>query len=76
MNDDTINDLKQFIATTVSQQTSDIRSDMAKMEERLENKIGDLSASIGEALDTSNEEVGTQLKDHERRIVILEQKPA
>lgn len=76
MNDDVINDLKQFIAATVSQQltqqTEYIRSDM----KRLENKIDDISTSVGEALDTANEVVDEQIKDHEARIIKLEHKVA
>lgn len=85
MNDEVINDLKQFISTTVSQQTSDIDERFqeldTKIDERIKRldtklsaKIDDLSSSVAEALDNSNEVTDTQLKDHERRIVNLEQK--
>ena len=50
MNDDTIQDLKQFIATIVSQEVSDIRTDIAKLDEKLSTKIDDLSASVDEAI--------------------------
>ena len=76
MNEDTINDLKQFITTTVSQQTSDIRDDIEKLDNKLSGKIYDLSASVAEAMDNTNEAVDTQLKDHEARIGRLEQKAA
>ncbi len=76
MNEDTINDLKQFITTTVSQQTSDIRDDIEKLDNKLSGKIDDLSASVAEAMDNTNEAVDTQLKDHEARIGRLEQKAA
>ena len=76
MNDDVINDLKQFIEATVSQQ-------LAQQTERLETKINgvaqkvdDIAAGIAEAPDTSNEVVDEQLADHEQRITRLEQKPA
>jgi uncharacterized coiled-coil protein SlyX len=76
MNDDTIQDLKQFIAATVSQQTSDIRTEIKQLDEKLSNKIDDLSNSVGEALDKSNEAAELQLNDHEQRIIKLEQKIA
>lgn len=86
MNDETIQDLKQFIAATVSQQTSDIIKRLDGVDERLdgidtrldrvETKIDDLSASVAEALDATHEVTHSQLQDHERRIVRLEQNAA
>ncbi len=100
MNDEIIQDLKQFIASTVSQQTSELgrRLDgvdmkLDKVEQRLdgveqrldgveqrldgvESKIDDLSTFVADALDTTNETTDAQLKDHETRIVKLEQKAA
>ncbi|MDZ7786051.1 MAG: hypothetical protein U5L95_02930 [Candidatus Saccharibacteria bacterium] len=92
MNDDTIQDLKQFIATTVSQQTSDLATkeditnlekdisslekNISKLDKKLSTKIDDLAASVGEALDTSNEAIDNQLEDHNKRISKLEQKAA
>ncbi len=87
MNDDIVNDLKQFITATVSQQlanqTEDILEDVKKLEIKIDNgnsklnhKVDDISISIGEALDTANDVVDKQIKDHENRISILEQKLA
>lgn len=76
MNDDAINGLKQFIVTTVSQQTSDIHDDIEKLDTKLSNKIDDLSASVAEAIDSTNDAADLQLKDHERRISQLEEKAA
>lgn len=83
MNDDTIQDLKQFITATVSQQVSDvrsdisdIRSDIAKLDIKLTTKIDDLSQSVAEALENSNQATDAQLKVHEQRIARLEQKAA
>jgi len=55
MNDDTVQELKQFIVTTVSHQTSDI----VKRIDRVESKIDDLSASVAGAIDTINRATGT-----------------
>lgn len=58
MNEDTIDDLKQSITATVSQQTqelkNEIKNEVSESEIRLTKKIDDLSASVADALDTSN----------------------
>jgi cell division septum initiation protein DivIVA len=74
MNEDVINDLKQFIDVTVSQQISEVRDDIKQLDKKLSAKIDDLSESVAEALTTSNEDVDGQLKDHETRIITLEAK--
>lgn len=73
MNDDTINDLKQFIAATVSQQVSDVRADIQRLDDKLTGKIDDMSASVAEALEATNESYAKQFDDHEQRISRLEQ---
>ncbi len=72
MNDDTISDLKQFIAASISQQTADLRDDL----QRMDTKIDNLSSSVAEAMENSNDVTETQIKDHETRITKLEQKAA
>ena len=85
MNDDVINDLKEFITTTVSQQTfgideqfEKVYENFEKLETRLETKLGgkidDLSNSVAQALAATNDDTDAQLKDHEQRIFNLEQK--
>ena len=64
-----IQDLKQFIIVNVSQQISDFRIEM-------NTKIDNLSLAVGEAIDISNQENDKQLKNHEQRIIKLEQKSA
>jgi hypothetical protein len=82
MNDDMIDDFKQFITTAVSHQTSHFEDQFNKIEVGFEkidqrfDKIHDLSDSISEALDNTNDADDSQLKDHERRLVNLEQKTA
>ena len=56
-NDDTIADLKQFIATTV-------RQEVASLEDRLGAKIDALQASVAEALDTTNDDAHERLQNH------------
>jgi O-phosphoseryl-tRNA(Cys) synthetase len=76
MNDETVQDLKQFIAATVNQQISDVRDDIKALDQKLTVKSDDLSGSIAEALDNTNEATDSQLKDHDSRITQLEQKTA
>lgn len=80
MDEDIINDLKQFITTTVSQQTSsmgeEIRAEITKLDIKLSSKIDELSDSVADALHSSNEITDDQLKDHEQRIAKLEHKVA
>jgi uncharacterized protein involved in exopolysaccharide biosynthesis len=86
MDDAVIADLKQFIAATVSQNTADIRGDVALLKQdvahlddriaRLETKVDVLSQSVAEALDMSNEATQTQLDEHDRRLIRLEHKSA
>ena len=70
MNDDVIQDLKQFISTTVSQQTvsirDDIRDDIKALDEKLSTKIDNLSTSVAEAIEATNEANDTQLQNHEQ----------
>jgi uncharacterized coiled-coil protein SlyX len=72
MEDDTIADLKQFIAATVSQNTAEIREDVR----RLDKKVDDISDSIAEAIHKTNETTDSKLKNHEHRITRLEKRTA
>lgn len=67
MNDDQFNDLKQFIAATVSQATAG----MATKEDlkRLVGKVDDLDLKI----DTLSEALHETLNEHDSRITKLEQ---
>jgi ribosomal protein S3AE len=76
MNDETVQDLKQFIAATVNQQISDVRDDIKALDQKITMKIDDMSGSIAEAIDNTNEATDAQLKDHDSRIAQLEQKTA
>jgi len=76
MNDDVITDLKQFISATVSQatsqQTAELRKEMNQLEKKLERKIDDLTEFVTETFDATNEDIDTQLKNHEQRLTKLE----
>jgi len=76
MDDTTLNDLKQFIVSTVTQHTSEIREDIKSLDNKLSKKIDDISESVAEAIGNVDEVTDAQLKDHETRITRLEHKAA
>ena len=80
-NEELLNDLKQFIATTVSQQTAglatkdDIKSlrDELKGEIRsVDQKVDAIQDAVAEALTQTNEALDATVQDHERRLKRLE----
>ncbi|HUC87889.1 MAG TPA: hypothetical protein VMR95_01960 [Candidatus Binatia bacterium] len=87
MNDDTIADLKQFIAATLSQQFSNYvtkddiaelatKSDLKKLETKLETKIDNIQTAIDESVIPFIQAVDDQVQDHEIRLKRLEPKIA
>jgi hypothetical protein len=76
MDDNTIQDLKPYISSAIHQEVVDVREDIKKLDMKLTPKIDDLSKSVAEALDTTNETVDTQLEEYGQRITKLEQKIA
>lgn len=84
MDDDTIQDLKQFIAATVHQEVSGLKEDFSGLKQDvsfLRDEIKStreiLSARIDDIdmkLDTVIEATGEQFDDHENRITKLEAK--
>ena len=83
MDDRVIQDLKQFIAATVSQSTSDMRADIKRVdtkidgvEQRLTAKIDEVLAAVGDTVDISNDDQDARLEDHEHRLTRLEGRAA
>lgn len=79
MNYGTIADLKQFIGTTISQQTSDLREELnaiSKDLKKLYEKVDEISSAIAESLDATSEHVDNQINGNEVRISKLEQNTA
>ncbi|MGH7249908.1 MAG: hypothetical protein ACREGC_02950 [Minisyncoccia bacterium] len=74
MNDDTIQDLKQFISTTVSQQMANVatKDDIA----RIEKKIDHVQAAVEQSVIGYTSAVDEQVQDHEKRLAHLEHKAA
>lgn len=91
MDEAQLNDLKQFIATTVSQATAITKTDLKEELERglgsLHNELGSLhnemnhrfdevQAAIAETISTTNDATDEHLDNHEARLVKLEHQPA
>jgi hypothetical protein len=76
MDENSLDDLKKFIAFAISEQISDVRADIKALDEKLSTKMDNLSSSVAEAIDTASGANDNQLKDHEHRISVLEQKAA
>lgn len=82
MNDEIIDDLKQFISATVLQSTAEIREDIAELRtdvSQLKADVTELKVGLrdtNEKLDTVIEATGDQFDDHERRITKLEARAA
>jgi hypothetical protein len=76
MNEDQLNDLKQFIATTISQTEQSIRSDMEVSFNSINQKIDEGFAGIGEAVEQIHQQAETQEAEVDRRFTKLEQQIA
>lgn len=79
MDDNSVQDLKQFIQSALASQSAQIDERLKMIDERfdkVEGKIDDLSSSVAEAIDKSNESTDATLNDHKQRITKLEQKAA
>lgn len=82
MNDKAIQDLKQFIAATVSQEFSGLKEDVSELKDDMKKVKSDLKSlahridDMDAKLDTVIEASGEQLDDHENRISKLEAKTA
>jgi predicted nucleic acid-binding Zn-ribbon protein len=75
MDEDMLNDLKQFIANTVSQTEVRLTGRLDGIEQRmggLEQKVEDLDLKV----DTISEVLHENLSDHELRLTKLEQRAA
>ena len=73
MDEDTIIDLKQFIAGTVHTELANLE---VHFDKKLDTKIDEVLTAIAETMEFNTEHVESRLDDHEKRLVRLEQKPA
>jgi uncharacterized protein YukE len=79
MNDDQLSDLKQFIASTVSQteqrlqaQISELKSEVSEVKTEMANGF----EGIGEAIEQIHQQAETQEAEVDRRFTKLEQQTA
>ncbi len=76
---DEIEDLKQLFIANNGVLLTELEQRFKKIDQHLETfeqKFDDLSDSVQEAIDTSNDASGQQLADHEQRITKFEQATA
>ncbi len=72
MNGDQLQDLKQFINATVSQQLAGVKKEIVTDIESLKTEMNKGFADMAEILDTRVEPAEEQLANHEQRITRLE----
>ncbi len=92
MNDDQIEDLKQYFAVTISQATTEMatKSDLAVLQSdfstlkgafsvlqtHVDSRFDEILDSIAESLSVTNDSVDEQMSAHDLRITKLEQRTA
>jgi hypothetical protein len=85
MNDDQLDDLKQFIATTVSQTEARLRNDLANKADivRIEQKIDDGFTGVGGAISDFNDDIdkrfavqNARFDEYEDGLKVLEKRAA
>ena len=69
-------DLKDFVYVTVGQTETRLTQRMDQVEQRLEDKLDDGFAGVGEALSTFMDQDAEDKKLIDKRLTTLEQKPA
>ena len=81
MDEDTLQDLKQFITGTISQQlalqTGEIKQEIRDLDKKLSERIDDLDTkldTIANTIGAEIEEDNKKLENNENRITRLEQK--
>jgi septal ring factor EnvC (AmiA/AmiB activator) len=74
MNEDQLNDLKQFIAATVSQATAGMatKDEVSDGFAGINQRLDEIQSSISDVIATNNDAIDEQLTDHEHRLTKLE----
>jgi uncharacterized coiled-coil DUF342 family protein len=76
MDEDSINDLKQFIATTVRHETAEIKEQIVKLDKKIDTKIDEakeeILSAVSDVTSPRFDSVEEDLKDHEVRLTKLE----
>ena len=73
MDEDTITDLKQFIATTTSQQLLELEQ---RIDQKIEQKGDEILGAIASTMQAHIDATDERLDDHNKRLRKLEHKPA
>lgn len=80
MKTDVIDDLKQFISATVSQQiltlVAEMRSEIRRLETKIDTTSTNLMEFIGDTIEKSNAATDKIIDNHERRLKKLESRAA
>jgi chaperonin cofactor prefoldin len=75
-NEELFDDLKQFVAATVSQEVAGLRSELKADIKALDSKVsllGDKVDLLDHKIDAVQDAIGESFQDHEKRITQLEQ---
>ena len=75
---DQIDDLKQYISTTISQVNANMvsKTDLADLQAHIDFRLDEIQASIAESLSVANDTVDEQISAHDVRLTKLEQSTA
>ena len=80
MNDDTIQDLKQFIAATVSQatslQTSELKDEISRLDKKIDDKTEEILSAVGDSTNDRFDIVEEDISKLDTRVTKLESNPA
>lgn len=74
-NEELLDDLKQFIAATVSQKTAGLatKDDLRKLEQRLDDKLDQVQTVVADALTSINDTHDATHRDYDERLRLHEQ---
>jgi len=75
MNNEQFDDLKQFVASTVSQSEERLGQRIDSLESEMKGLRSEMRAGfagVGDAIDVSTQVIEHRLDDHETRITLLE----
>jgi hypothetical protein len=75
-NEELYNDLKQFIAATVSQEVDGLRKELRADIKALDKKLDTVQDAIAETLTHATEPLDATVQDHEQRLRRLEHRSA
>lgn len=76
MNNNQLNDLKQFIDSRISQSEAHLEGKIDNLKAEMSQRFTEIQSAIAETMTASNDNADDQLKDHEQRIVRLEKQRA